>query len=201
MLRVPVVRVPDVVRMPDVAQEQDVAPVVRAVPVGRAAGEPRRAPAEEVLGGRVPAEQVLGGRAPVGPGRREREARSWESERAVRVLPVRSAAAVALAVSASASQSGLAVPNSAPAELDWSGAPSAHGEEPPQGWMGSPESVRPAGPRRGSASRSSAGSSSAPRSDWGPFPAHCQPVRALVSFAVGRPSAVCRRAPAKAWVR
>jgi hypothetical protein len=148
---VPLVRVLDVVRVPDVAQERVAAPRVRTVPVGRAALEPRRAPAEEVLGGRAPSEQVLGGQAPVGPGPREREARSWEPERAVRVVPVRSAAAVALAVSVSVSVSlgGLAVPIPAPAELDWSGAPSARGEEPPQGWMGSPVSVRLAAPRRG----------------------------------------------------
>ncbi len=155
-------------RVPDVAQEQvagqEAAPRARAVPVGRVAPEPRRAPAE----------QVFGGRAPVGPGPREQEPGSWEPERRARVVAVRSAAAVAVAVSVSLG--GLAVPIPAPAERDWSGAPSARGEEPPQGWVGSPVSVRLVAPRRGSASLSSAGSSSAPRRDWGPFPAQCWPV-------------------------
>ena len=166
------------VRVPDVAQEQvaglEAAPRARAVPVGRAAAERRLAPAAEVLGGRAPAAEVFGGRAPVGPGPREQEAGSWEPERRARVVAVRSAAAVAVAMSVSLG--GLAVPIPAPAERDWSGAPSARGEEPPQGWVGSPVSVRLVAPRRGSASLSSAGSSSAPRRDWGPFPAQCWPV-------------------------
>ena len=163
------------VRVLDAGQEQvaghEGAPRVRVVPVGRAAAEPRPAPAEQVPGGRAPAEQVLGGQAPVGPGPREQEPGSWEPERRARVVAVRSAAAVAVAVSVSLG--GLAVPIPAPAERDWSGAPSARGEEPPQGWVGSPVSVRLMAPRRGSASLSSAGSSSAPRRDWGPFPAQC----------------------------
>ena len=192
---------------PDVAQEQlagqEAAPRVRAVPVGRAGLEPRPAPVEELLGGRVPAGAALG-QAPVGPGPRKPEARSCEPEPAVRVAPVRmaplpSAAAVVLAVSVS--QGGLAVPIPAPAELDWSGAPSARGEEPPQGWVESQVLVRLAAPRRGSAIHSSVGSLPDPRRDRGPFPVHCGPVWALVFFAVGRPSAVCRRVPAEAWVR
>ena len=111
------------VRVPDAAQEQ-------------VAGQEQ-----------APAEKVLGGRAPVGPGPREQEPRSWEPERRARVVPVRSAAAVALAVSVSLG--GLAVPNPAPAELDWSGAPSARWAEPPQGWVGSPVSVRLASPLQG----------------------------------------------------
>jgi hypothetical protein len=199
------------VRVPDAAQEQvagheqvagqEAAPRVSAVPVGRAAAEPRPAPAEEVPGGRAPAEQVLGGRAPVGPGPREQEPGSWEPECPARVVPVRSAAAVALVVSVSVSLGGLAVSIPAPAELDWSGAPSARGEEPPQGWVLSPVSIRLAAPLRGSASQSSAGSSPAPRRGWGPFPAQCWPVCAPAFSAVGRPSAVCRRAQAKAWVQ
>jgi hypothetical protein len=43
--------------------------------------------------------EVLGGRAPVGPGPREQEPGSWEPERRARVVAVRSAAAVAVAVS------------------------------------------------------------------------------------------------------
>jgi hypothetical protein len=191
------------VRVPDVAQEQiagqEAAPRVRAVPVGRAALESRPAPAEEALGGRAPAEQVLGGQAPVGPGPGEQEPGPWEPERAVRVVPVRSAAAVALVVSVSLG--GFAVPIQGPAELDWSGAPSAHGEERPQGWMGLPVTVRLAAPRRGSASHSSAGSPSGPRRDWGPFPAQCWPVCVPAFSAAGRPWAVCRREPAKASVR
>ena len=181
------------VRVPDVAQEQvagqEAAPRARAVPVGRAAPEPRLAPAEE----------VLGGRAPVGPGPREQEPGSWEPERRARVVPVRSAAAVASAVSVSLG--GLAVPIPAPAELDWSGAPSARGEEPPQGWVGSRVPARPAVPPRGSASRPSAGSPLAPRKDRGAVAARCWLVWAQTFHAVGRSPAVCRRAPVTAWVR
>ena len=52
------------VRVPDVAQEQvagqEAAPRARAVPVGGAAPEPRRAPAEEVLGGRAGMVKLFG---------------------------------------------------------------------------------------------------------------------------------------------
>ena len=92
------------VRVPDVAQEQvvgqDAAPRARAVPVGRAAA------------GRAPVEEVLGGRAPVGPGPREQEPGPREPERAAPVVPGRSAAVVALAVSVSLG--GFAVPIPAP---------------------------------------------------------------------------------------
>jgi hypothetical protein len=195
--------VPLVVRAPGVAPEQvgeqEAAPPVRAVPAERAPVEAARlvraVPAE-----RAPVEAALGGRAPVGPGPQEQEPGSREAERAVRVVPVRSAAAVALVVSVSLG--GLAVPMAAPEGRDWPGeAASPRGEEPPQGWVGSPVSVRLAAPRRGSASQLSAGSPSAPRKDWGPFPAQCWPVWAPAFPAVGRPPAVCRRAPAKAWVR
>jgi len=189
------------VRVLDAGQEQvaghEGAPRVRVVPVGRAAAEPRPAPAEQVPGGRAPAEQVLGGQAPVGPGPREQEPGSWKPECAARVVPVRPAAAVALAVLVSLG--GRAVPIPAPAELDWSGAPSAREEEPPLGWVES--LVSAAAPRRCSASQTSAGSLSAPRRDRRPFPAQFRPVCAPAFSAVGRPSAVCRRAPAKAWVR
>jgi len=130
------------VRVPDVAQEQvagqDAAPRARAAPVGRAAPEPLPAPAE----------QVLGGRAPVGPGPREQEPGCWEPERRARVVPVRSAAAEALAVSVS--QGAPAVPIPAPADRDRSGeVPGPRGEEPPQGWVGSPVSVRLVAPTAG----------------------------------------------------
>ena len=191
------------VRVPDVAQEQvggrEAAPRARAVPVGRAAAERRLAPAAEVLGGRAPAAEVFGGRAPVGPGPREHEAGSREPECAARVVPVRSAAAEALAVSVSLGA--LAVLTPAPADRDRSGASSARGEGPPQGWVGSPVSVRLAAPCRGSASQSSAGSPSAPMKDRGAVAAQCWPVWAQTFPAVGRSPAVCRRAPAKGWVR
>ena len=157
------------VRVPDVAQEQvagqDAAPRVRAAPVERAAAEPLPAPVE----------QVLGGRAPVGPGPREHEAGSREPECAARVVPVRSAAAEALAVSVS--QGAPAVLTPAPADRDRSGeVPGPRGEESPRYWVGSRVPARPAVPPRGSASRPSAGSPLAPRRDRGPFPAQCWPV-------------------------
>jgi hypothetical protein len=137
------------VRVPDVAQEQlagqDAAPRARAAPVGQAAPEPLPAPVE----------QVLGGRAPVGPGPREQEPGSREPECAARVVPVRSAAAEALAVSVSQGAPEVLTP--APAELDRSGAPGPRGEESPRYWVGSRVPARPAVPPQGSASQSSAG--------------------------------------------
>ena len=134
------------------------------------------------------------------PGPREQEPGSREPERAARVVPVRSAAAVALAVSVSLGAPAVLIP--APADRDRSGeAPSPRGEEPPRYWVGSPVSVRPAVPRRGSASRPSAGSPSAPMKDRGAVAARCWPVWAQTFPAVGRSPAVCRRGPAKAWVR
>jgi hypothetical protein len=172
-------------RAPDVAPEQvagqDAALLAWAVPAEGA-----------------PVQEALGGRAPVGPGPQERERGSREPERAAPVVPVRSSAAAALAVSVSLD--GLAVPMPASEERDWPvEAAGLRGEEPPQGWLGSPVSVRLAASRRGSERRPSAGSRSAPRTDWGPFPAQCWPVSAPAFPAVGRPPAVCRQAPAKAW--
>jgi len=184
--------VPLIVRVPDVALEQvagrEAAPRVRAVPVGRAAAA------------RAPGQAARAGRAPAGPGPQEQEPETRELERAAPVVQVRSAAAVALAVSALLGV--LAVPMPAPEGRDWLGqAPSPRGEEPPQGWVGSPVSVQLAAPRQGPASRPSAGSQSAPTKDWGQFAAHCWPVWAPAFPGGGRPWAVCRRAPVKAWVR
>jgi hypothetical protein len=181
-------------RVPDVAQEQvagqDAAPRARAAPVGRAAPEPLPAPVE----------QVLGGRAPVGPGPREHEAGSREPECAARVVPVRSAAAEALAVSVS--QGAPAVLTPAPADRDRSGeVPGPRGEESPRYWVGSRVPARPAVPPRGSASRPSAGSPLAPMKDRGAVAARCWLVWAQTFPAVGRSPAVCRRAPVTAWVR
>jgi hypothetical protein len=177
---------------PDVALEQvvrrEAALRVRAVPVGRAAAA------------RAPGQEAPAGRAPAGPGPQEQEPETWELEPAAPVVQVRSAAAVALAVSALLGV--LAVPMPAPEGRDWLGeAPSPHGEEPPQGWVGSPVSVRLAAPRQGPASRPSAGSQSAPTKDWDRFAAHCWPVGAPAFPAGGLPWAVCKRAPVKAWVR
>lgn len=185
-------------RVPDVAPEpvagQEAAPRVRAVPVGRAAA------------GRAPVEEALGGRAPVGSGLRQQERGPWEQEpgsrapgRPARMVPVRSAAAVDVAASVALGR--LAVPIPAPAERDYFAVPNAGAAEPPQGRVGSPVSVRLAALSRGSASQSSAGWPPAPRTDWGLFPAQCWPVWARTCAGVGRASAVCRRAPAKAWVR
>jgi hypothetical protein len=164
------------VPVPDVALEQvarrEAAPGVRAVPVGRAAAA------------RAPGQEARAGRAPVGPGPLEQEPEPWELDRAAPVIQVRSAAAVALAVSAVLGV--LAVPMPAPEGWDWLGeAPSPRGEEPPQG----------------PASRPSAGSQSVPTKDWDQFAAHCRPVWTPAFPAGGRPWAVCRRAPVKAWVR
>src|SRR5258708_33001523 len=151
---VPLVRVPDVA--PEEVGGQEAAPRARAVPVGRAAPEPRRAPVE----------QVLGGRAPVGPGPREQEAGSREPECAARVVPVRSAAAEALAVSVS--QGAPAVLTPAPADRDRSGeVPGPRGEEAPRSWVGSRVPARPAGPSRGFASQPSAGAGLAPSTGRG----------------------------------
>jgi hypothetical protein len=181
------------VQVPDVALErlagrEQAAPRVRAAPVGRAAVA------------RAPGREVPAGRAPAGPGPQEQEQKPWELERAAPVLQVRSAAAVALAVSAVLGV--LAVPRPAPEGLDWLGeVPSPRGEEPPQSRVGSPGTVRLAVPRQGPASRPSAGSQSAPTKGWDQFPAHCWAVGAPAFPAGGRPWAVCRRAPVKAWVR
>jgi len=182
------------VRVPDAAQEQvagqDAAPRVRAAPVGRVAAEPLPAPVE----------QVLGARAPVGPGPREHEPGSREPECAARVVPVRSAAAEALAVSVS--QGAPAVLTPAPADRDRSGeVPGPRGEESPRYWVGSRVPARAAVPPRGSASRPSAGSPLAPMKDRGAVAAHCWLVWAQTFPAVGRSPAVCRRAPVTAWVR
>ena len=159
---------------------------MRAVPVGRAAAV------------RAPGREARAGRAPAGPGPQEPE--PWELERAAPVLQVRSAAAVALVVSAVLGV--FAVPMPAPEGRDLlDEVPSPHGEEPPQGWAGSPATVRLAVPRQGPASRPSTGSQSAPTKGWDLFPAHCWPVEAPAFPAGGRPWAVCRRAPVEAWVR
>ena len=98
--------VPLVMRAPDVAPEQVLgqlaAPLVPAVPAEGA-----------------PVEEALGERAPVGRGPQEREPGSREPERAAPVVPVRSTAAVALAVSVSVGL--LAVRMPAPEERDWPG--------------------------------------------------------------------------------
>src|SRR5258708_26434806 len=155
---VPLVRVPDVA--PEEVGGQEAAGRVRAAPVGRAAPEPLPAPVE----------QVLGGRAPVGPGPREHEAGSREPQCAARVVPVRSAAAEALAVSVSLGAPAVLTP--APAERDRSGeVPGPRGEESPRYWVGSRVPARPAAPARGSASRPSAGSPLAPLKDPGAAPA------------------------------
>ena len=173
---------PLVMRAPDVAPEQGVAPLARAAPAEGA-----------------PVEEALGGRAPVGPGPQEWERGSREPERAAPVDPVRSSAAAA-ALAVSVSLGWHAVPMPVSEERDWPvEAAGPRGEEPPQGWLGSPVSVRLAAPRRGWERQPSA--PSAPRKDSGPFPAQCWPVSAPAFPAVGPPPAVCRRAPAKAWER
>jgi hypothetical protein len=178
------------VAAPDVAAEQvagqEAAPREQAVPA-------ERAPVAAVPRGRAP-----GGGAPVGPGPQEQEPGS--RGRAASAVPVRSTGAVALAVSVPLG--GPAVPVPAPEERGCPGeVASPCGEEPSQRRAGSPVSVRPAAPRPGSASRPSAGSPSAPTKDWGPFRAQCWPVWVRAFPAVGQPPAVCRRAPAKPWVR
>jgi hypothetical protein len=137
----------------------------------------------------------------------ERAARSqegepgpWEPERPARVIRARSAAAVALA--APVSLCGLAAQDSSPAELDCPGAaPSPRAHAPPKGRVQSLVPVRLAAARRDSANQPSAGSPRAPPKDRGPFPAPCCPVRAWAFPAIGRCSAVHKRAPAKVWVR
>jgi hypothetical protein len=203
----PLVRVPRAAQEQAAVQEraavqeqaavQEAAPRVLAVPIGLAAGEPPLAPAEQVLGG-----QALAGPAPRqgaprpwgrGPG-------PWEPERHAQVVPAPSPAAVALA--AQMLLCGLAAQIPSPAEPDWPGeAPSLRGHESPQGRVESLVPVRLGAPQRGSASQRSAGSPCAPMKDQGPFSAVCWPVQTWAFPAVGRPWAVCRRAPAKAWVR